>query len=171
MERNSIQSRAMDGKAALWAGFLAGTVFLLLELLMVPTLGGGTVFGPLRMIAAILLGPSVLAPAAFNIWVLGAALLVHYLLALLYALIFAVFSTRLEAGAALVVGLAGGYLLYLANFYGFTALFPWFAAARNGITVFNHLVFGVATVLFYQAIQRAHRREVRESAPLIHHHA
>lgn len=170
MERTSRQTGTFDGKAALWAGLIGGTVFLLSELLMVPTLGGGSVFGPLQMIAAIALGPTVLAPAAFNVGVLTMALVVHYLLALLYALVLAACIHRLEPWSAAVGGLVGGFVLYLVNFYGFTALFPWFAAARNGITIFNHLIYGLATAFFYLAIRRAHYREAEEHTPLIHRH-
>jgi hypothetical protein len=33
--------------------------------------------------------------------------------------------------------------LYIINLYGFTALFPWFSIARDGITALTHLVFGL----------------------------
>lgn len=171
MERISKKTRVYDGKAALWAGLIGGTVFLLSELLMVPALGGGSLYGPLRMMAAIVLGSSVLAADTFNIGVLGTALVVHYFLSLFYGLIFAVCVNRLQTGGVIITGLVGGFLLYLVNFYGFTALFPWFAAARNGITIFNHLIFGLTTVLFYIAIRRAHHQEVEEHTPLIHRHA
>jgi hypothetical protein len=171
MERISRQTHMFDGQAALWAGLIGGTVFLLSELLMVPALGGGSLYGPLRMMAAIVFGPSVLAADTFNIGVLGTALVVHYFLSLFYALIFALCVHRLEAGGAAIAGLIGGFLLYLVNFYGFTALFPWFVAARNGITIFNHLIFGLTTVLFYIAIRRAHHEETGENTPLIHRHA
>ena len=170
MERISRQAHIFDGQAALWAGLIGGTVFLLSELLMVPALGGGSLYGPLRMMAAIVLGPSVLATDTFNIVVLGTALVVHYFLSLFYALIFALCVNRLQPGGATIAGLVGGFLLYLVNFYGFTALFPWFVGARTGITIFNHLIFGLTTVFFYIAIRRAHHLEAEEHIPLIHRH-
>ena len=172
MERISRRTHIFDGQAALWAGLIGGTVFLLSELLMVPALGGGSLYGPLRMMAAIVLGPSVLAADTFNIVVLGAALVVHYFLSLVYALLFALCVNRLlQPGGAAIAGLVGGFLLYLVNFFGFTALFPWFVTARNGITIFNHLVFGLTTVFFYIAIRRAHHLGTEGHTPLIHRHA
>jgi hypothetical protein len=45
------------------------------------------------------------------------------------------------------------------NFYGFTALFPWFAMARNWISIFGHLVFGLVAAGAYVAIRKHHHHE------------
>jgi hypothetical protein len=44
--------------------------------------------------------------------------------------------------------------LYLINFYGFTAVFPWFAMARNWVSVFAHIIFGAVAGLAYNRIER-----------------
>jgi hypothetical protein len=36
-----------------------------------------------------------------------------------------------------------GLLLYGINFYGFTAVFPWFAEGRSWVSMFTHIVFGM----------------------------
>jgi hypothetical protein len=41
--------------------------------------------------------------------------------------------------------LGGG--LYALNMYGFTALFPWFIATRDWITLCAHIVFGASCTL------------------------
>ena len=46
------------------------------------------------------------------------------------------FRTRVHSA---LVGLA----LYVVGFYGFTAIFPWFAMARNMITIVSHIAFGM----------------------------
>lgn len=42
------------------------------------------------------------------------------------------------------------------NFYGFTTLFPWFAMARNWVSVFAHLVFGLAAAWAYKTLAEQH---------------
>jgi hypothetical protein len=41
------------------------------------------------------------------------------------------------------------YRLYFTNFYGFTALFPWFAPLRTFDTLVVHALFGVAIAKGY----------------------
>jgi len=124
----------LDWKAATWSGIIAGFVFLVLEMLMVPIFGGGSPWGPPRMIAAIVLGEGVLPPPpTFSAGIVAVAMVLHFVLSIVYALIFALVINRLGLGTALAIGAAGGLILYLVNFYGFTALFPWFAMARNWI--------------------------------------
>ena len=50
---------------------------------------------------------------------------------------------HLGFGVALAVGAAFGLAPYLINFYGMTALFPWFANARNWVSIFAHVMFGL----------------------------
>lgn len=48
--------------AAVWAGVIAGAVFLVLEMVMVPMFLDGSPWGPPRMIAAMAMGEEVLPP-------------------------------------------------------------------------------------------------------------
>jgi hypothetical protein len=73
--------------------------------------------------------------------------------------VFALLISRLSLGPALALGGVGGLILYLVNFYGFTALFPWFAMARNWISIFGHLVFGLVTAGAYVSIRKHHHHE------------
>lgn len=138
----------LDWKAATWSGIIAGVVFLALEMVMVPVFGGGSPWGPPRMMAAMGL---------------------HFVLSIVYAVIFALAVSRLSLGPALGLGGVGGLILYLVNFYGFTALFPWFAMARNWISIFGHLVFGLVAAGAYVGIRKHHlhlREEAHGGAPL-----
>ena len=54
----------ISAKAALWAAIIAGIVFMMLEMIMVPVFMGGSPWGPPRMIAAIGMGKGVLPPPA-----------------------------------------------------------------------------------------------------------
>lgn len=144
-------------KSAIWAGLIAGAVFMMMEMLLVGTVGGESPWAPPRMIAAIVLGQSVLPPpATFDMGILMAAMMVHFPLAVIYALVFGWVATRLQLGfgAALIAGLAFGVLIYLVNFYGFTGLFPWFAMARNWISLLSHAVFGLVLGGAYQGLAK-----------------
>jgi uncharacterized membrane protein YagU involved in acid resistance len=150
----------IDWKAATWAGIIAGMVFLVLEMIMVPVFGGGSPWAPPRMMAAIVLGEGVLPPpATFDAGIIMAAMGLHLVLSVVYAIVFAVAVSRLSLGKALILGGFGGLVLYLVNFYGFTALFPWFAMARNWISIFGHVVFGLVAAGAYVAIRIHHQHE------------
>ena len=57
-------ANVIDWKAALWAGIVAGFVFMVLEMLLVQLVGGGSMWGPPRMMAAMVMGRGVLPPPA-----------------------------------------------------------------------------------------------------------
>jgi hypothetical protein len=143
-------------RASVAAGVIAGAVFVVLEMLLVPIVLGGSPWDPPRMIAAIVMGEGVLPqpgqPSPFDAGVLMVALLVHFALSIIYALILAAVIVRMSRGPAIGMGLLFGLVLYAVNFYGFTTLFPWFAMARNWVSVFAHLVFGLVTAWAYTTL-------------------
>lgn len=144
-------------KAAVWAGLIAGAVFMMLEMLLVGTIGGGSPWAPPRMIAAIGMGEGVLPPpATFDLGIMLVAMLIHFALAVILGLFFALIVARWDMGliATAAVGAAFGIAVYLVAFYGFTALFPWFAMARNGISLFAHAMFGLALGWSYYVLAR-----------------
>jgi aromatic ring-cleaving dioxygenase len=57
--------------------------------------------------------------------------------------------------AAIVAGAVFGIAVYFVNFYGFTALFPWFAMARGAISIVAHAMFGAVAGGVYQAIAKS----------------
>ena len=61
-----------------------------------------------------------------------------------------------DGRAAVWAGVAAGVgsALYAVNLYGFTALFPWFAQARDWITITAHLMFGVTAAGVYRWLER-----------------
>jgi hypothetical protein len=78
------------------------------------------------------------------------ATLVHFALSIAYALALSVFIARLSTPLSLLAGAAFGLLLYAINMYGFTFVFPWFAAARDWITAATHVVFGIVAAAVYK---------------------
>jgi hypothetical protein len=138
--------------SAVWAGLVAGMVFMALEMIMVSMFMGMSAWAPPRMIAAIAMGRDVLPPPdSFNMAIVGTAIVVHLALSLIYAFIFAFVAKGRSINSATMLGAGFGLLLYAVNFYGFTAVFPWFADARNWISVFAHLVYGAVLGATYAA--------------------
>lgn len=152
----------VDWSAAIWAGVIAGAVFMMLEMIMVPMFMGMPAWAPPRMIAAIAMGKDVLPPpATFDATILMVAMLVHFPLSIVYAIILAWIVSRLDFGVALAVGAVFGLVLYLINFYGMTAVFPWFADARNWVSIFAHIAFGLVAAWAYKGLaSRAEERGV-----------
>ena len=143
-----------DWKAAIWAGVIAGAAFLMLEMILV-TAGGGSPWGPPRMMAAIVLGRGVLPPpATFDFAILMAAMTVHFVLSIGLGILFAFVASRMTIGPAILAGAIFGVAVYIVNFYGFTVLFPWFAMARNLTSIFAHAVFGVVLAWSYKLIEQ-----------------
>lgn len=147
----------LDAKAAVWAGLIAGVVFIIMEMVLVTAMGESP-WGPPRMMAAMMMGKTVLPPpASFDLMVFMVAMLVHFVLSVLLALAFAwaVRHRHFGMGGVLALGAASGLLIYLVNFYPVTAiLFPWFALARNWGTISSHVVFGIVLAWGYIALAR-----------------
>ncbi len=132
-------------KNGIVGGLIAGLVFIMVEMILVPTVGGGSAFGPPRMIAAIVMGEGVLPPpATFEPVSFFVAMIVHFVLSALLGAIFAMIAGRLNQSSTMlvVIGAIFGLVVYLVNFYGFTAVFPWFEMARGWISIVAHLAFG-----------------------------
>lgn len=136
----------MTIRSGIIAGLVAGLVFLIVEMILVPTVGGGALWAPPRMMAAIALGEGVLPPpATFDAGTIFVGMLVHFALSAVLGVIFALVMRGVASsrGLVLAAGLVFGLAVYVVNFYGLTALFPWFAMARNAISIFAHAVFGL----------------------------
>ncbi|MEX2336724.1 MAG: hypothetical protein WD555_05590 [Fulvivirga sp.] len=144
-------------KNAIWAGIISGVIFMMLEMILVPIFLGGSPWGPPRMIAAIILGKEVLPPpATFDFGVLMVAMMLHFVLSVIYAVILAMIINRMSLGLAIVTGAGFGLVLYLLNFYIMTGIFPWFANARNWVSVLSHIIFGIAAAWSYVGLVRRH---------------
>jgi hypothetical protein len=148
--------RTLSWSGVFWSGLIAGVAFMMLEMLMVWAFMGASPWGPPRMIAAMALGQGVLPPpATFDLGIFMAAMFIHFALSWLLAAVFAWAFGGLNTGTAVLVGAVFGLVVYFVNFYGFTAIWPWFANARNWVSVFAHIMFGVILAWSYKAI--AHR--------------
>ncbi|MCY7398802.1 MAG: hypothetical protein LH466_08210 [Sphingomonas bacterium] len=145
----------IDWKAVIWAAIIAAIVFMMLEMALVATVGDGSPWGPPRMIAAIVMGKEVLPPpATFEMGPMLVAMLLHLTLSVVFAAILGgvISSRNLNLGMSIIVGTLFGLLLYLMNFYVFTAIWPWFAMARGTIPIFAHAAYGLTLGWVYRAL-------------------
>ena len=136
--------------AALAAGTLSTLVQVLLWLFFSDQ-WPAILFRDARLAAAVVMGPSVLPPpASFDIAVMAVATAVHFALSFVYAGLVALLVERQAPSLVLVVGAAFGLVVYFVNMHGFTQIFPWFAQARDWITVVAHLAFGIIAAVAYR---------------------
>jgi hypothetical protein len=151
---NSAGRRAGRGVAIVLAA-LAGAVVSTVAQLALWWLSGDAwlelLFRDARLAAAIVLGERVLSPlASVDPSVMMVAAIVHCALSLAYATVVAALIERQTIVGSVLTGAGFGLALYVVNLYGFTAIFPWFAAARGLVTVAAHVAFGVSAALAYR---------------------
>ena len=151
-------TKAFNWKAAIWAGIVAGIVFMMLEMALIMTLKGQSPWGPPRMMGAMVMGRGVLPPmgqpATFDFGIMMVAMMIHLMLSIVLAIILGFGISRLGLGliASIVVGAIFGMIVYYVDFYIFTAWFPWFAMSRGVITLFSHGMFGAVAGGVYRAM-------------------
>ena len=144
----------IDWRRAALAGIAAGVVATLAQIALwwlssepLPAI----LLRDARLTAAIIMGREVLPPPATFGWsVMLIATLVHFALSIAYALALSVFISRLSTPLSLLAGAVFGLSLCAINMYGFTVVFPWFAAARDWITATAHVVFGMVAAAVYK---------------------
>jgi hypothetical protein len=161
-----------DLAAAIAAGLIAGTIMMLLQISMHSLFLDRSAWFHPRLIAAIPLGRDVLPGAASgaDTSVTIAAMVVHYALSIIYAVVAAIVLDRARFWPAVALGAAGGFVLYVINYYGFTGVFEWFAASRDWVTTFTHISFGVGAAAAYKALERPERATHAQPIPALHRH-
>lgn len=152
-------SKASTGwRAGLWAGLIAGLAFMMLEMGLVWLVQGESPWAPPHMIAAMALGDDVLPPpgtwAPFDGTIMITAMIIHMAL----SAAFGVLGAHLLRGAGMargvVLGAVFGIAIYVLTFYIIAPFaFPWFVMARNWISAFSHLMFGIVFGMAYVALR------------------
>lgn len=157
MRSRRVGLRSPDWTAAAVSGFAAGAVLMVLDLLWSAAMGVSP-WVTSHKIAAIVMGPEALQSAAFDFWIVATALVIHYLLGIVFGMLMATFIAPFHldsgVGMALLVGTLFGLALYLVNFYGMVRFFPWFTDMRGGATFMAHLIFGMVTAYMYLKLER-----------------
>jgi hypothetical protein len=153
-ETKPVRSGYFPLRPILVAGVTASLVFQLLEMILIPLSGGGSPWGPVRMIAAMVLGPKVLPPpVTFDLFIVAVAFLIDIVLSIVYTAALGLLIRRLRVGAAMMLAACFGAALYWVNFHGFTEWFPWFEMGRNSVTVFTHIIFSATAAWVYKSVQ------------------
>src|SRR5688500_3294529 len=144
--------------AAIWAGIVAGVVATGAQVILwwiFPDDLPQILYRDARLTAAMLMGQEVLPPPpAFDWKVMAVATFIHFAISIAYSLVLACLISRLGLVLAVLVGSIYGLTLYAINMYGVTAIFPWFSAARDWITIVTHVVFGISLAITYKALSR-----------------
>ena len=153
------RARTTDWAAAAVAGFAAGAVLMLLELMWAASTD--ILSGPWRissLVAALAMGPTALENTGPSFGVLAVALVTHYVLGVVFGLVLGFLIGRLHyeqsAGMMQVLGVVFGAVLYFINFHVMTQFFPWFTELRGWATLIAHLVFGMTASLLYWKLAR-----------------
>jgi len=153
--------QVMDWSAALWAGLIAGVVFYLINIFIVPLILGTSMWVIIRLFASIFLGEPIFAPpATFEF----SALIVSFLSIFILSVGFTFIIAFVFHKWGLLIGILGGALFglgfYLINFYSLSYFFPWFFALSSWPFVVSHIVFGAVAGGIYELL------EVEEYEPI-----
>jgi hypothetical protein len=144
----------VDWQAVFRAGMIAGTVFLLLDLFVVPALMGSSFWISARLTASIVLGQQILAPpATFDGMALLAAILVHYFLALLMTGLIALVVHRGGLTTGIIGGAVLGLAFYYINYYTLSYFWPQFFAMKHGSVIASHVIFGALAGGLYEWLE------------------
>jgi uncharacterized membrane protein YagU involved in acid resistance len=145
-----------DWSAAVWAGLIAGLVFIMMEMLLVMFFMGQSPWAPPRMMAAMVLGQDVLPPpATFDLSIMMTAMMIHFPLSIVYGLIVGWLVHRMSSTSALLIGGIFGLAIYFINFYLIApVVFPWFTMAQNWVSLVSHLVYGLVLGAAYAGLRK-----------------
>ncbi len=152
------ERRAPDWAAAAVAGFAAGALLMVIEMVWSALVQGVSPWSLPRMIAAIAMGRDTLQSSGFSVQVLAVALAIHYVLGIAFGLLLAViiapFRLDSSVGMALGIGALFGVALYLVDFYGMVQAFTWFKEVRGAGMLTLHVIFGMAAAALYWKLER-----------------
>lgn len=147
--------KEFDWAASGWAGLAGGGALLVWQLALAPLFLGISPAELVRRVAAIALGEQVFGLNAFTVMVGLTAVIIHLPLSLIYARLLSALVHNMRTRVAVLFGAVFGALLYVVNFYGFTALFPWFESVRGWPTFLGHMLYGCVAAATYEGLLHA----------------
>ncbi len=153
----------LSPKAALIAGFAAGTVYLVFMFALLPVAVGvdGALF--IRYSGALILGPDALVEHSTMVFIVG--LVVHYLISILLAFVIAIVVFRWNMAVGIIGGALLGLAFYAINLYLLTLIVSWFFAINSPLLLAAHVLFGAVAGGVYEALDRYDQPIFQEDAP------
>lgn len=141
--------QGFDWTAAIWSGLLSGLVMLFISIVL-PWISLGDPLLIVRLMASMMLGPQVIpAQAGLVPGIYVVALLTHFSLSLLFAILIALIFHRWGMAIGFFGGALMGAVIYGMNYYSFSLIFPWLFPYRNWMLLIAHIFFGaMAGALF-----------------------
>lgn len=165
-------------KSAVTAGLIAGIAFLAVEMVSMTLAAETDAWLPVRLIASLLIGKDVMlsallyglitpeTPAIFTIGVLVMALLLHLTMSVVLSTIIGALCRVKNIGLAISIGAGCGLAIYLINFYGISAIYPWFEKGRGVISLFSHIVYGTTSAYVFVKMHYHRTTEITAGAQM-----
>ncbi|HML20373.1 MAG TPA: hypothetical protein PKD09_01915 [Aggregatilinea sp.] len=144
---HSIQDH-MSWRAIPIAGLAAGTVFLLVIMILTPVVMDVEPTIILRYFGSLVLGTDILLKDDILTLVVG--IIVHYALSIAFTVLIAVVIHRWGLLVGIIGGGIMGIAIYLLNLYFFTVLFEWFFAINSSVLLLSHILFGATAGGVYE---------------------
>lgn len=142
--------RNVAWRAIPFAGLIAGTVFLVMMLVLSPLLFEINPTVILRYFASLVMGTDALMMDSKSFLIVG--VLVHYVLAIIFTLIISIVVHKWGLGVGIVGGAILGLSIYGINLYAGTLIFSWFFAIDSPLLVVSHIVFGAVAGGVYETL-------------------
>jgi hypothetical protein len=144
--RRSEEFRNIQWGAAVYAGLLAGAIFLIVN--------HGLPWFTSGLVSPSVMGRDVKPPETID----GAATMqmmgLHLVLSVLYALVLAPFANIFHRMAAVWIGGLVGAALYAMNYLAFEYLLGRGPAQNELATALTHIAFGMVAAGFYRGFRR-----------------
>jgi Na+/proline symporter len=161
-------AEGVRGHELVLTGVIAGLAKVVIDTTMAPLVLTRP-FAMLQATAAIILGPRAASPSArFEVPEAILALVVHFVLSILFATLLFLFLFRVRRFGRILtagVGVAFGVALYLVDFHLFSVAFPWFKPLRGLLELTSHALFGLVVSLVFSALHPPPTLEDREPEP------
>jgi hypothetical protein len=135
-------------------GIIAGVVFLIIEMALVPVVFHKSPWLFPRMAAAILLDRNAVNPQVFDFGTVRLGIEIHFALSVFYTFIFMPFVRDTRLLVTTVLGMLYGVLLYFTNYYLFGyEFFPWFEDSQDWVSIVGHMGYGGTAGYVYKEYQ------------------
>lgn len=152
----------LDASAAMIASLVAASVVLVAWIACSIAIYDEPAWKLPRMMAAMVLGPRVLAPEdELDVTVVATGFVLHFALALAFGTVLALLVRRVPQALAACTGALCGVALYAIDLHALTAFFPWFAPLRTLDTLAAHVLFGMLAATAYRELARTPRAPAR----------